>query len=550
MTPTTEPTTRVERPTPMVDGGGLARLLVDRARVSGDRTALTWQPFDGPTQHWTYRDLVRDVSATAAGLRARGTVPGDRILLHLENCPEFIVAWLACAATGAVAVATNTRSTDDELAHYIGDAAIVAIITQPKFAARLSRLAGDARWLVSTTHDAGAAPRPGTAPHPAASFEQLQADPNDFDLSSATTDLAAPLCIQYTSGTTSRPKGVLWTHANGMWAARTNAGHEGLTPDDVYLCYLPLFHTNALAYTVLASLWVGAQCVLTPKWSTSRFWDISLVHRCTITNTVGLTMRAIAGTEAPGTHHYRLFGTGVCDTELDAALGIKSLGWWGMTETVSHPIVGDVYTPNRPWSMGRPAPEYRVAIVDDAGRHVRHGETGRLFVRGRRGVSLFAEYLNNPQATAAAFTDDGWFDTGDRVAWHDDGHISFADRSKDMLRVGGENVAASEIERAALAVPGVGEAAAVGRPDADLDEVPVLFVLADQTLIDQTSPDRAATEDIAAAVLAACRRTLADFKVPREIRVVDSLPRSTLEKIDKAALRRSVVADGPPPVTP
>jgi crotonobetaine/carnitine-CoA ligase len=179
-------------------------------------------------------------------------------------------------------------------------------------------------------------------------------------------------------------------------------------------------------------------------------------------------------------------------------------------------------------SMGRPAPEYGVHVVDEAGHDVAPGETGELRIAGVRGVSLFAEYLDDPEATAAAFDAEGRLRTGDRVRLAHDGFLYFADRTKDMLKVGGENVAASEVERIIAQVPGVVECAVVGRPDPMLVEVPVAFVIAAPGLD---------FEALSAAVRSACRERLADFKVPREIAFVDEFPRATLNKVAKAELR-------------
>ena len=208
-----------------------------------------------------------------------------------------------------------------------------------------------------------------------------------------------------------------------------------------------------------------------------------------------------------------------------------------MTETITHGIVGDPWLPNRPMSIGKPATSYEIAILHEDGTPVAPGETGELLVRGVPGLSLFAEYLNNPEATAKSFDDQGYFITGDRVTLGEDGFISFADRDKDMLKVGGENVAASEIERVIMTVPGIHECAVVGKRDPMLDEVPVAFLLV-------PGGEAAAPRDLVAQVMTACEKGLADFKRPREIRIVDSLPRSTLEKIAKAELRRLV--DGAP----
>ena len=494
------------------------QLLLLRAAHTADRPFIHWHPFAGRSRAWTFRTFACDASALAVGLRRRGVGRGDRILVHLENCPEFLLTWFACAAIGAVAVTTNTRSAADELAYYADDANVIGAITQNQFADLVSQSAPSLRWQVMVNEE-------GVCEGGAHGFASLLGDPDDLEREG--TDPLAPLSVQYTSGTTSRPKGVVWSHANAMWAARMNASHEDLHPSDCHLTYLPLFHANAMVFSVLPSLWVGSRLVLTPKWSTTRFWDISLQHGCTWLSLIGPSIQTLLAGDAPEGHRYRLFGAGACDLPFDESLGVKTIGWWGMTETLGSVIVGDPYLPNRPLSMGRPAPEYGVAVVRDDGiTAVEPDEPGHLLVRGTPGLSLFSEYLNNPDATAECFDDWGWFRTGDLVTPHADGHISFADRSKDMLKVGAENVAASEIERVVLQVAGVAEVAVVGRPDPWLDEVPVAFVVAP-----------GASNDLSGTVMTKCAELLADFKVPRDVYVVAELPRSTLRKINKVALR-------------
>lgn len=163
----------------------------------------------------------------------------------------------------------------------------------------------------------------------------------------------------------------------------------------------------------------------------------------------------------------------------------------------------------------------------------RWGESGELVIRGVRGVSLFAEYWNNPEATAAAFDATGWMSTGDLVRVNPDGTLSFLDRVKDMLRVGAENVAASEIERVVQEIVGAAEIAVVGRPDPSLEEVPVVFVV-----------DEDPEPGLAERIIDGCRDRLADFKVPREVFFVSALPRSTISKIHKVELRTVLGDDG------
>ena len=194
----------------------------------------------------------------------------------------------------------------------------------------------------------------------------------------------------------------------------------------------------------------------------------------------------------PERHHYRWWGNAVCEPPSDAHFGVRTIGWWGMTETMTHGIVGDVHHPNRSMMIGKAAPEYGVAILRDDGSPTEPGEVGHLLIQGTPGLSLFKEYLANPEATAAAYDDDGWFITGDRVILHEDGFIQFSDRDKDMLKVGGENVAASEIERVILELPGIVEVAVVAKSDPMRDEVPVVFILPEAGVQECASRSRGA----------------------------------------------------------
>ncbi|MDA9439503.1 AMP-dependent synthetase [Bradyrhizobium sp. CCBAU 51745] len=511
------------------DGLDVPWLLRMRAEVRRDHPFLIWAPFDAPARHWSYGEFHERVGALAAGLAKRGVKPGEYVLIHLDNCIEALLAWFACVELGAIAVTTNTRSAPAEMEYFADHCGAVAAITQPAYAEMVAQNCRNVSWMAVTSHDAGAAP--AQAVSRSDGFEALFSD--SADRPKRATDPLAPCSVQYTSGTTSRPKAVLWTHANALWGAKINAAHEDLHASDVHQTYLPLFHTNALAYSMLATLWVGATCVIQPRFSASRFWNVAREHGSTWTSTIPFCMKALLEQEIPRDHRFRLWGTAVNEPPAFAAFGVKIIGWWGMTETITHGIIGEVDQPNIPMSIGRAAPEYQIRITDDDGRPTEVGDTGNLAIKGIPGLSLFAEYLDNEKATRESFDKHGFFLTGDRVTRLENGFIRFGDRAKDMLKVGGENVAASEIEQVIAIVSGVREAAVVAKKHPMLDEVPVVFIIPHGGVA-------AAPPDLQDRVMAACRNSLADFKVPREIRLVDDMPRSTLEKVAKAELRKLV----------
>jgi carnitine-CoA ligase len=510
-------------------GMDVPSLLRLRSETRREHPFLIWAPFDARARVWTYGEFHDRVGALAAGLTARGVKPGEFVLIHLDNCVEAMLAWFASVELGAIAVTTNTRSAAAEMEYFSGHCGAVAAITQPAYAEMISAHCRNLRWLAVISHDAGAAPSQGRAAQHGDSFEALFAD--SADRPHRTVDPSAPCSVQYTSGTTSRPKAVLWTHANALWGGKINAAHEDLHQGDVHQTYLPLFHTNALAYSVLASLWVGATCVIQPRFSASRFWNVAMEHGSTWTSTIPFCMKALLDHEIPKRHKFRLWGTAVCEPPAFSAFGIKIIGWWGMTETITHGIVGEIDQPNTPMSIGRAAAEYSIRITDDDGSPTPCGDTGNLSIKGIPGLSLFKEYLHNEKATRESFDEEGYFITGDRVTLLDGGFIKFGDRSKDMLKVGGENVAASEIEQVIAVVPGVREAAVVAKKHPMLDEVPVVFII-------PSAGVDGAPKNLRDSVMTACRSALADFKVPREIRLVDEMPRSTLEKVAKAELRK------------
>jgi crotonobetaine/carnitine-CoA ligase len=487
-----------------------------------DKLCLIWAPFTGERRTWTYRELQLQARAIASGLRQQGVRGGDCVILHLENCPEFIIAWYACAELGAVAVCTNTHSFASDVAYFASSTAAVCAITQARFAERIRESCTDLRFVAVVDDDSVDSHDPD-ADRKLMRFDKLLG--GAASVVQNERDPTRHLSVQFTSGTTSRPKPVLWTHANALWAGKITASHLRLRHEDVTLVFLPLFHVNAQG-SMLATHWSGGTVVLQPKFSASRFWAVSLEHRITWCSVIPFMWKAIASQPVPS-HHFRFWITGAHLPKVGRRFGVHITGSWGMTETLTQVIFSDADHPGPHGTMGRVAPEYEIEVRDESGETVGLGQAGRLFIRGERGVSLFKEYYRDSEANAKAFDEKGWFDTGDIVRIDDLGWLYFIGREKDMLKVGGENVAAAEIESVIMQTRLVEECAVVGQKHYMLEEVPVAFII----------PAAGAPESIKEDILRHCRENLAAFKIVRDIHLVEVLPRSMLEKVAKNELR-------------
>lgn len=504
----------------------VATLLHQRARERRDHAFLHWAPLQGESTTWTYGAFADQVARVAAGLKGRGVQAGQRVLVHLENCPEMLLTWFACAHLGAICVPTNAMAAGPELAYMAELTEAVGAVTQPRFAAKVSEHCTGLCWLVVTDSDAGMPCEPHQAPAPEQTFATLAAA---RPAALREPDASLPLSIMFTSGTTSRPKGVLWTQANALWAAKLGAVQQGLRPDDVMQVFLPLFHVVGLSWSVLPTLWAGATVVLQPRFSASHYWPVALKFRSTVGSQVIFSANVLTSQPIPSGHGFRQWCNALTLPDHEAKLGFRVQGAWGMTEMVAQGIVGDLWSTQRPGSIGRPSVGYGIRVENDQGQPCAPGETGQLLVKGVRGVTLFAEYFRNPQATEAAFDERGYFRTGDSVILHDDGYIQFSDRHKDLIKVGGEGVSAAEVERVIGGVRGVAQVAVVSRPDSALGEVAVAYVIAGESARDR----RALEQDI----LETCRYALAKFKVPRAVTFVDDFPRISVGKVSKVRLR-------------
>ena len=518
-------------------GQDIPWLLGHWADRKPDHPALVWAPREGASKTWTYRQLLEDVQRLAAGLVARGISKGDKVLIHSENSPEMVLSWLACGMAGAVGVTTNTKSVTDEMAYFASHTGAVAAITQPQYVSLIQDSAPGLKWIAVTEDNSGEAAPADQQNHGQDSFESLFAS-SASDWKGREAEPMLPHCIMFTSGTTSLPKAVVHTHANAVWASRTGPRNIDLGTDDTYLIYLPFFHTNAQTWSYFSVLGVGATAVLMPKWSVSSFWPNVQKYGVTHISFMPFVMGCFMQEDRPKDTKLRVGVFGALVSQMTQAFGIGVYAAFGMTETVTHCVTG------KPWeqwpdrSMGHVTPGYEIAVVDkETGELCPEGVTGEMWIKGTRGIQLFLEYYENPEANAKAFHD-GWFKTGDMVQMGPGGNVFYQERDKDLLKVGGENVSAKQVEDVIVALPAVQSVAVVGKQHDFLGEVAVAFVIKAPGDHDEA----ALTEQIQSA----CGESLASFKVPKAVYYVDAFPTGTLDKILKNKLRE--MADAQPPV--
>ncbi|GII94589.1 class I adenylate-forming enzyme family protein [Sinosporangium siamense] len=491
---------------------------VDAVSARPGAPFLIWEDPGGTVTRWTYADFDLLVDRVAGGLIARGVTAGSRVCLALRNSPAFAALWLACAKLGAAMVACDPSSSAPELASHMRRTGVALGVCAAERAPVFHAAAREAGVPVVEVSEA------------------------DVDLTPLHGRLAvwselpppeAPLGLMFTSGTTSAPKCVVVTQANYAFAGDVMAAASALRPDDRQLVVLPMFHANAQYYSFAPAIAVGASVALMHTFSASRFLTQAARHGATHASLFAAPMRMIlarGNTPVPGLKLVHCwYAQNIQQAQYDemaALLGCRPRQLYGMTETVPAVLTNRAVAPV-PNAMGQPTLGCSVAVVDeDTGDPVRPGQVGEILVGGVPGETLFAGYLDDPETTAASFRG-RWFVTGDRATVDADGHVYFAGRGGDVLKVGGENVSIVEIETVLAAHPGVFEAAVVGEADAVKDEVPVAYVVARAGVV----LDKLDLGEW-------CAERLAKSKRPVRFEVVEALPRTSVGKVRKFLLKK------------
>jgi len=517
----------------MIGNATLTDVFERTCRTFPQKEFIVFEDRQGKVETFTYGSAATLVSRYAAILAQHGIVQGERVLVHMHNCPAWIFTWLACARLGAVMVPLNVLSGDFELDYCIEHTGATALVTEPEFFERFVELRKQHSCLHTIFLARTSSAQPGSIVIDAELEDaQQECSPESFSNDN-------DLMWLFTSGTTSRPKAVQLTHANAVFAGMFGAEWWKVTSDDRHMLVLPLFHVNAQLISVMPILSVGATLIMTEAFSASRYMEQVRRHRATTTSLVATTLTMILNQPAHELDAHNdlrlvMYAIGLPRETLIAfqeRFNVPLCELWGMSETLGATTINPPDGDMRLNCIGMARRENQVKIVDDDGRDVPPGTVGEMVVHGLPGRTIMKGYYNDPEATAATVREN-WLYTGDNARMDENGYFYFIDRKKDMIKRAGENVAACEVEYVISLHPAVQEVAVVGVPDEVREEAVLAFVI--------VLPGAGCS---AQEIIDWCAGKLADFKVPGLVRFVPDFPRTSLGKVQKNILKQQALGD-------
>ncbi|MCS3876441.1 acyl-CoA synthetase (AMP-forming)/AMP-acid ligase II [Gordonia amarae] len=446
-----------------------------------------------------FADAVRRAAAT---LRAAGVGRGDVVAIKLPNTAVLVVAMFAAWRLGAAATPINPSLTTAEVEYQISDAGAKVLVSSDGAGTSVPVLEADS--LTAAEPDGG----------------EPEAEPTDVAL------------LIYTSGTTGRPKGVVLSVANLVSMVSTNASSSDMSESDHSLLILPLFHVNAIIVSVLGPLAYEGCVTIAGRFDPRTFFDRLESSGATYFSAVPTIYTMLLGLPPevkPDTSKVRfaVCGAAPASVELlegfEKRYGIPLIEGYGLSECTCSATCNPLDGVRKVGSVGPALPGVEIKIVDRDGRECPTGEPGEVLLRGE---NVMRGYLNRPEENEKTLVD-GWLRTGDVGYLDEDAYLFLVDRAKDMIIRGGENIYPKEIETVVYGVPGVAEAAVIGRPDDKYGEVPVLYVSA-----------HPGAELTTAAIAEHVGTQLAKYKRPVDIIITDTLPKNPVGKLDKPTLRR------------
>jgi acyl-CoA synthetase (AMP-forming)/AMP-acid ligase II len=519
----------------------LPAVLARQARRVPERSALI---FYG--REVSFRELDAAVSRFAGWLRSRGTRPGDRVAIFLENSPQFAIAYYGALRAGAIAVCLNPMHKAVELLHEFKDSGARALVTSGHGYAVVQPIRQQTNLeIVAVTSYGDFLPEERTLPpppgflDPAGSFPETEAFPDILRLS---PELAAPearapedtALLQYTSGTTGTAKAAEITHRNLVANCELQRVYAGISEADIALGVLPWFHITGMECQMNMMAYMGATLVAIGRFDLATVLGAIERYRCTLTTLI--TTINVAVVNFPRAREFDLSSLRCCFSggapvpvevarRWEALTGHALIEGYGLSETTAPTHINPPHRP-RYGTVGVPLPltDARIVSLEDSTRELGIGQSGEIAVRGPQ---VMKGYWGNATATRGAFCE-GWFLTGDIGRVDDEGYFTILERKKDMLKVSGYSVFPAEVEAMMYRHPAIAEVAVVGVPDPYRGEDPIAFVV--------LKPDvqgKVREEQIAEW----CRSQMAVYKAPSVIRFVETLPKTATGKVLKRVLR-------------